>query len=124
MNGESEILAGRKEVELFLEEERVGTQIDVLLARYQSFHDLLDLGVHQGFATGNGHHRSAALVHRLEALLGRKIHFEDMGWVLNLAATSAGQVATEQRFQHQHQRILTTSVELLLQNIRRNSPHL
>jgi hypothetical protein len=47
-------------------------------------------------------HSSTALKH----CSGVKLLFEDMGGVLNFAATGAGQVAAKQRLEHQDQRIL------------------
>src|SRR5258708_12822499 len=44
--------------------------------------------------------------------------------ILDLAATRARQIAPEQRFEHQHQRIPLTALDLLLQHIRSGGPHL
>ena len=55
----------------------------------------------------------AALIDRPEALLGGQLALQDVGRVLDLAAAGAGQVAAEQRLQHQHQRILLPPGELL-----------
>ena len=47
----------------------------------------------------------AALIDRAEALLGREVLLQNVGRILDLAAAGAGQVAAEQRLQHQHQRV-------------------
>ena len=67
---EPSALAGLEQVELFFQQERVGAQVDVLLARDQSLDDLVDLGMHQRLAAGDGDHWRAALVDCAEALLG------------------------------------------------------
>ena len=40
-----------------------------------------------------------------KALLGRELLLENVRRILHLAAAGAGQVAAEERLQHQHQRI-------------------
>ena len=40
-----------------------------------------------------------------------------MGGVLDLAASGAGQVAAEQRFEHEHERIAIASGQLLAQDV-------
>ena len=92
-------------MELFFQQQRVRAEIDVLLARHQTFDDLVDLRMHQRLAAGDRNHRRAAFLDRLEALLRRQVHLQDVGGILNLAASRAGQVAAEQRLQHEHQRI-------------------
>jgi len=68
MHRERQIFAGLEKMQLFLQEQRIGTEIDVLFPRDQAFDDLVDLRVHQRLATGNRNHGRAALVHGLEAL--------------------------------------------------------
>ena len=43
VNGEAQVLAGLKQVQLFFQQERIGTEIDVLLACDQAFDDFSDL---------------------------------------------------------------------------------
>ena len=121
---ECQVLARLEQVDLFLEQQRVGAEVDVLLARDQAVDDLGDLRMHQRLAAGDGHHRRAALVDRAEALLGREVLLEHVRGILDLAAAGASQVAAEQRLQHQHQRIALAAVELLLQDVGRDRPHL
>ena len=69
VDAEGEVLAGREQVELFLEQQGVGAEVDVLFAGDQAFDDLLDLRVQQRLAAGDGDHRRAAFVDGVEALL-------------------------------------------------------
>src|SRR5271166_6388565 len=119
-----QVLAGLEQVDLFLEEEGIGAEVDVFLSGHQSFNDLCDLGMHQRFAAGNGDHRRAALVHRTEALFRRKVLLEHVCWILDLAATGTRQVAAEQRLQHQHQRVALAAFDLLFEDVRGDRPHL
>ena len=109
---------------LFFEQQRVGAQINIFFARDQAFHDLADLRMHERLAAGNRDHGRAAFVDCAETFFRGEIFFQDVGRVLNLAASGARQVAAEQRLQHEHQRILFASGELLLKNIARHGPHL
>src|SRR5664280_897699 len=59
---ERQVLAGLEQVNLLFEQQSVGAQVDVLLARDQAVDDLGDLRMHQRLAAGNGHHRRTALV--------------------------------------------------------------
>ena len=54
----------------------------------------------------------------------REIALENMGRVLDLAATRASQVAPEQRLQHHHQRVAFSAVQLLAHDVARHGPHL
>ena len=68
--------------------------------------------------------RRAALVDCGDALLDRQIFLQDLGRVLDLAATGARQVATEQGLEHEHERIAFAAGELLTKHIGRYCPHL
>ena len=105
VDGERQILARLEEIDLLFQQQRVGAQVDVLLARDQALDDLVDLRMHQRLAAGNGDHRRAALVHRAEAFLRREVLLEHVRRILDFAAAGARQVAAKQRLQHQHQRI-------------------
>jgi len=49
---------------------------------------------------------------------------QDVVGMLDLAAARAGQVAAEQGLEHQHKWVALASFQLLLQDVRRNGPHL
>src|ERR1700722_14405808 len=124
VDGERKILARLEQVQLFFEQKRVGAHVDVLLARDQTGNDLRHLWMQQWLAAWDCDHRGAALLHRLEAVLGRKLCLLDVGGILDLSAAGASQVAAEQRLQHQHERILLPAHELLLQYVSSYGPSL
>src|SRR5208283_4268369 len=64
------------------------------------------------------------LVHRAQALFRSELLPEHVSGVLDFAATRAGQVAAEERLQHQNQRIALAALEFLLQDVRCDRPHL
>jgi hypothetical protein len=124
MNAESQVLAGLEKMDLFFQQKRVGAKVDIFFARDQTGDDFSDLGMHQRLTAGNRDHGRAALVHGAEAFFRRQIFFQDVRGVLDFAASGAGEIAAEQGFKHQHQRILLATGELLPQDIARHGPHL
>ena len=80
-------------------------------------HDLRHLAVQQRLAAGDRHHRRAAFVDRRHALVVRQALIEDLVRIVDLAAAGAGEIAAEQRLQHQHQRIALAAGEMLLSDI-------
>ena len=124
VNGEGQILAGLEEVDLFFQQQRVGAEINVFLAGDQAFDDLVDLRMHERFAAGDGDHGGAAFVDGAETLFRAQILLQDVGGVLDLAASGAGQVAAEQRLEHEHERVLLASGELLAEDVAGDRPHL
>ena len=117
MHREEQVGRGLEQIELLLQQQRVGAERDELLARHEAAHDFADLLVDQRFAAGNSHHRRAAFVRRVPALLRRHAAVEDRIGIVDLAAADAGEVATEQRLQHQHQRIAFAAKQLLLDEV-------
>jgi len=65
-------------------------------------------------------HSSTALKHSS----GVSSVFQDMSRILDFAASRAGQIAAEERLQHQHERIAFAPRELLLQDVRCDRPRL
>ena len=124
VHAEGEVFARLEEVEFLFQQQGVGAEIDIFLARDQAFDDLGDLGVHERFAAGDGDHGGAAFVDGAETFFGRKIFLQDVGGVLDLAASGAGQVAAEQGLEHEHERVLLAAGEFLAQDVGRNGPHL
>ena len=104
-------------MQLLFQKQRVGAQRDEFLARDDALDDLADLLVDQRLAAGNGDHRRAALVDRVEAFLHRQALVQDRVGIIDLAAADAGEIAAEQRFQHQHQRIALASGQPLPQHV-------
>src|SRR5215472_19003938 len=77
----------------------------------------MDLAVDERLTSGEGHHRCPALLDRVGALLDRQSPGQDVVRVLDLAATSAGEVALIERFQLQHQRELLDASNALLHDV-------
>ena len=105
VDGEGEVLARREEVQLFAQEQRVGAHVDVLLARDEALHDLVDLRVHERLAAGDGDGRDAAFVDRAEAFFRREMLLQNMAGILDFPASRARQIAAIERLQHQHERV-------------------
>src|SRR5882757_6195581 len=124
MDRKCKVFARFEESDLLLQQQRVRTQVDVLPARDQPFHDLNDLRVHQWLAARDGNHRRSAFLHGTEALFRRQLLLEDVGGILNLAAAGTRQVAAEERLQHQNQRVTLAAAHPLLQHIGGYGPHL
>jgi len=59
----------------------------------------------QRFAAGNRDHRRAAFIDGVETLRNGQPLVEDRIGIIDFAAAGAGQIAAEQRLQHQHERI-------------------
>ena len=124
MDGEGEVLGRRELRQAALEFERVGAEVDVLFARDEAVDDLDDLRMQQRLAAGDGDHGRAAFFDGGEALLGRELLLEDVRRILHLAAAGAGQVAAEERLEHEHKRIALVAREPLLEDVGCNRPHL
>src|SRR5579863_10264603 len=71
----------------------------------------------QRFPARYRNHRSAAFVHGRETFFDRKASVENGIWIIDLATTHAGEIAAEQWFQHQHQRIALAAEQLLLEQV-------
>src|SRR5262249_6801282 len=76
-----------------------------------------DFAMQQRFAAGDHHHGRAALLHCLHAFIDGQALVEDLRRVIDLAATGTGQVAAEQRLEHQHQRVALPPQQMLLHDI-------
>ncbi len=96
----------------FGEQDRVGAQVDELLARHDAGDDLRHLLVDERLAARDGHHRRAAFIDRLQRVLDAHPLLQDLLRIVDLAAAGAGQIALEQRLQHQHQRIALVTAQL------------
>ena len=88
-----------------------------LLARDDAFDNRLHVLVQQRLAAGDRDDRRAAFVDRLQAVLDRQAAIEDIVLVIDLAAAGAGQIAAEQRLQHQHQRIALDAFQTLADDV-------
>src|SRR6202008_768595 len=114
---EEQIGRGLEQIELLLQQQRVGAERDEFFARNQAAHDLADLLVDQRLAAGDRDHRRAAFVGGIPAFLRRHAAIEDRVGIVYLAAADAGEVAAEQRIKHEHQRITFSAERLLFHKI-------
>jgi hypothetical protein len=74
--------------------------------------------VQQWFAAGDRHDRRAAVLDGREALLGSEVSAQDVDRMLDLAAPAASEVAAEERFEHQHERIPFAARNALTYDVR------
>src|SRR5665647_2599208 len=104
-------------MQLLLEQQRVGAKRDKLLTRDDAFDDLTDLAMDERLAAGNRHHRRAAFIDRVETLLDRQTLVEDWVRIVDLAAADTGEIAAEQRLQHQDERVALATHDPLLDEV-------
>src|SRR5262249_44707057 len=102
----------------------IRAQIDVLLPRHELPDQRPDLGVHERLAARNRYDRRPALVDGSEALLDAQILPQDLAGVLDLSAARAGEVASEQRLEHEDEGVAPAPTHALLQHVAGDRPHL
>src|SRR5262245_57918235 len=104
-------------MQLLLEQQRVGAERHELLLRYDALDDLGHLAMDQWLAARDCHHGRAAFIDGVQAFLDSQPAIEDRIGIVDLAAADAGEIAAEQRLQHQYERIAFAPKELLLEDI-------
>ena len=104
-------------MQLLLQKQRIRAERHELLLATMPFDDLSDLPMDQRLTARNRHHRRAALVDGVEAFLHREAPIEDRLGIVDFAATEHGEIAAEQRLEHEHQRIALTPQQLLLEDV-------
>lgn len=126
MHAESQIFARLEPTcfKFFLQEKRIRTEIDVLLALDQLLDDLGDLRMQERLPAWDRNHRRATLVHGLHALLNGEVSLENMSRELDLAASRACQIAAQKRFEHQNEGVFASTTKLLSEDITCDRPHL
>jgi hypothetical protein len=112
VDGEGQVWRGLILVDVLREQYRVGAEVDEFLALHDAGDDLRHLLVNQGFAARNGDDGRAAFVHGLERILDTHPLLQDLLRIVDLAAAGAGQVALEQRLEHEHQGVSLVAPEL------------
>src|SRR3954465_2930443 len=117
VDGESQVFGRLVVVDVLWQKNRVRAQIDKLLARHDAGDDLRHLFVDERLATGDGHHGGATLINGAQRVLDTHAFLQSLFRVVDLAAPGAGQVALEQRLQHQHQRITLVATQSLAGNV-------
>src|SRR5262249_38250799 len=103
VNRKRQVLAWPEKMEFFLKQQRIRAEVDVLLPGHKARNDFVDLRMHERFSARNRNHGRTALVDGLEAFLGGELLFQDVRGILDFSAPGAGQVATEQRLQHENE---------------------
>src|SRR5579862_1072122 len=116
VDGEGHVGRGLDLVEEFRQEQGVRAQDDVLAALDDAVDDLVDVGVDEGLAAADGHHRRVALVDGLEALLDAEPLGLGAGPAVGGAA-QARQIAGVQGFQHHHDGELVLAAHALAHEI-------
>src|SRR5262245_49076340 len=117
MHREEKVWRRLKQMQLLFQKQCVGAERDELLARNDALDDLADLLVDQRLAARDRDHWSAAFIDRVEALLDREAPVQDRIRIVDLAATKAGEIAAEQRLEHEHQRITLATRKPLLEQV-------
>src|SRR5271169_753045 len=102
MHGPGEIGMWRELVELFFEQQRVGAQVDEFLALDDVSGDLADVAMQQRLTAGQNHDWGAAFIDRFQTFGNAQALIENRIGIVDFAAAGAGEVAPEQRFEHQH----------------------
>src|SRR6185503_1842057 len=113
VDGEREVGRRRVIVDLLLEQQGVRAQVYELLARDDATDDLWQVLVNERLAAGNRDHGRIAGVDRGQRVLDTHAFAQDLVRIIDLAAPRAFQIALEQRFQHQYERIAVLSRQLL-----------
>ena len=75
VNRKTQVLARLEQVQLFFQQQRVGAEVNIFLARDQAFDNLVDLRMHEWLAARYRNHRRSALIDSFEAVFGREIFF-------------------------------------------------
>ena len=112
-----EPLARLEQVHLLFQQQRVGADDDELLARDGALTICSISRCSSGSPPAITTTGRAALVDRLHAFGDRQALVQDLRRIVDLAAAGAGQVAAEQRLQHQHQRVALAPEQMLLHHI-------
>ena len=73
--------------------------------------------VDQRLAAGDRDDRRAAFLGGVERILDRDALVQDLVRIVDLAAAGAGEIAAEQRLQHQHERIALAAGEMLADDV-------
>ena len=118
------MLVGTELVQLALEQESVGAEIDEAPALDQPLRDGGNLRMEQRLPACDADDGRLALLGSAQAVFYREILLEDGDGVLDLSASGAGEIAAEERFQHEHQWILLATREPLLEDVLRHRRHL
>jgi hypothetical protein len=124
MHGERKVPGRSEAVEVLLQLDSIGTQIDKLASIRQAIDNLLDLRMKQWLTAGNRDNRRTTLFDRCKALCRRQLPAQNMSRMLNLPTTRTCQIASQQWLEHEHQRIPFHPAQTLSDDVPRNRPGL
>src|SRR5271166_2785431 len=117
MDRPGEISAGFEQLDFLLQQQSVGAEVNEFLLRRNALDNLVDLPMQQRFAPCYHHHRCTAFVDGPEAFIDAEALIEDRVRIVDLSATSAGEVATEERLEHQDERISPDTPQMPPDNV-------
>src|SRR6516165_9258462 len=117
MNRPCEIGARAELLDLLLEQQRIGAEVDEFLACDQTRDDLIDVAVEQRLATGEHDDWGPTFIDGIKTLVDAQALIEDRVGVIDLATACTSEVAAKQRFQHQDQRIPPYTLQVLSDDI-------
>src|SRR6185312_2997198 len=121
VHGEREIGRGLVLVDVLGEQDGVGAEVDEALARDDPGHDLRHLLVDERLTSGDGHHRRPALIDGVQRVFHGDPLLQGLFRIVDLAAAGAGEVALEQRLEHEHQWIALLPAQLLADDVARDA---
>jgi hypothetical protein len=121
VDGEGEIRRRGVIIHILFEKQTVRAQIDESPTPDESLNDLGQFLVQEGFPSSYGDHRAAALLRCGKTFGNRQSSVKDFIGISDFAAPRAVQVALEQGFQHENERIPSPAAQLLSQDVSRNA---
>src|SRR5580765_4975454 len=106
------------------EQDGVGAEVDEFLSGNDASDNLRQLAVHERLAAGDGHDRRIAFIDRPQRVGYAHALLQYLFWVIDLAAAGAGEIALEQRLEHQDERITLLTAQLAGEYIAADAVHL
>ncbi len=121
---EGQVGTGLKTLQLALDEQAVGAEVDKPFLPDELADNGVDLRMEQRLSAGNGHHRRAALPGRAHALVHGEHLLHDLARLVDLAASLAVEVAEKKGLEHQDQGEFFRSPEQPADDIRTDASFL
>src|SRR5580698_5328789 len=121
VNREGQVRRRLVVVDVFRQQDGIRAQVHEFFARHDAGDNLRHLLVDERLATRDGDHRGSALVDGAQSVLDTHPLLQNLLRVIDLAATGAGQVALEERLQHQDQRITLHTAQLAAGDVAPNT---
>ena len=106
------------------QQDRIGAQIDELLARDDAGDNLRHFLVNQRLSAGNGDDGRAAFIDRAQCVFHADPFLQDFLGIVDFPAAGTGEIALKQGLQHEHQRIALVAAKLAPGDITGDLVHL